>query len=159
MRTLSRWMPPAQIHKAPWWAWPLLPPLLLIAALCIPIGWLLGAKERGRRRKCYLERSGKSLYTFVREFNVRNTDTWILRAVYEALSKHLQLDGQPFPIRANDRWKEDLQIDSEDLDMDLLPEIAQRAGRSLQDTKANPFFNKVKTVRDLVAFLEHQPRL
>jgi hypothetical protein len=65
--------------------------------------------------------------------------------------------GRPLPIRTDDRWEEDLRIDPDDFD-ELVMDIARRAGRSMDDAAHNPFCGKVTTVRDLVTFLEHQPR-
>ena len=165
MRKLSRWISAAP-RKARWWAWPflvlllpLLVPVLLVALAFSPIGWLLGAKHRRQMRAWALERADESICTFVREFDVRHTDSWVLRAVHEELSRHLQIEGRPFQIHADDRWQEDLQIDEEDLNLDLLPAIAHRARHSLENTKNNPFYDRVKTIRDFVGFLEHQPRL
>jgi hypothetical protein len=42
--------------------------------------------------------------------------------------------------------------------MDLMAEISQRAGRSLSNTTANPYYDKVKTVGDLVLFFDTQPK-
>jgi hypothetical protein len=61
-------------------------------------------------------------------------------------------------VGADDNMTEDLRVDADDLDMDLVPHIAERAGRSLNDTRRNPLYGKVRTVRDLVAFLEAQPK-
>lgn len=173
MKKLSRWMPAAPVRKTPRWGWPVLvllvggfayllylvPWLLVVVVALVLIGWWLGAKHTRHMRAWALRRSGEDICTFVRDFDPRDTDTWVLRAVYEELSRYLQVDGRPFPIRADDRWAEDLQIDSEDIELDVLPDIAHRVGRSLEDTKKNPFYDRVKTVRDLVGFLEHQPRL
>jgi len=41
--------------------------------------------------------------------------------------------------------------------MGILVEILQRAGRSIDNTKNNPYFDKVRTVRDLVYFVNEQP--
>lgn len=173
MKTLSRWMPARPARKTSWWVWPILAllvggfgyllyrvPLLLVlvVALFLIARWLT-AKDTRHMRAWAQRRSGESICTFVREFDCRATDSWVLRAVYEELSRHLRVDGHRFPIRADDRWEEDLHVDSEDLTLGILPDIAHRAGRSLNDTEKNPFYDRVKTVRDLVGFFEHQPRL
>ncbi|MBD9426451.1 hypothetical protein IB232_14030 [Pseudomonas sp. PDM15] len=83
-------------------------------------------------------------------------DTWVLRAVYESLHGYL---GGRLPIRADDRLKQDLRLDDDDLDLDLLEEMARLSGRSLERTADNPWFDRVTSVRDLVLFLDHQTRL
>ena len=121
---------------------------------------LLLKGEHRRLRRLASDRQNENICDFVRKFDWRRTDTWVLRAVYEELSRHLAVDRRSLPIRADDYlWEDGLGIDSEDLD-DLALAIAARAGRSLDDTRKNPFYGgKVQTIRDLVAFMEHQPRL
>lgn len=62
-----------------------------------------------------------------------------------------------FPVRASDSLVNDLRIDSEDVE-DLLVDIAARSGHSLDETQSNPFYGKIDTVRDLVLFINSQPR-
>jgi hypothetical protein len=62
------------------------------------------------------------------------------------------------PIRAADRFLEDLDLDGDDLD-EIHGEAALLAGRSTADAEKNPMGKNVKTVGDLVAFLHHQDRL
>jgi hypothetical protein len=132
--------------------------LLLVLAFGIVI-WLETVRARRYRRRLAVSRSGESICTFVEGFNCHQTDTWVLRAVYEELSKFLAVDGRPLPVRADDRCCErDLKIDPEDLD-DLAVDIAFRARRSMKNTKQNPFYGRVKTVRDMVSFFEFQPRV
>jgi hypothetical protein len=73
--------------------------------------------------------------------------TWIIRAVYQEFSNSLS-----FPVRASDGF------DAEDLDS-FAVDIAERTGRSLKNTEANPMFGRVRTVHDLIMFLHHQPAL
>jgi acyl carrier protein len=103
-------------------------------------------------------RAGESICEFAREFDIREVDSWIVRAVYEQIQGQLQHVHSSFPVRASDRLKEDLHLDDDDLDMDLAVQIEQRTGRSIDDTNANPYFGKVKTVRDLVLFFQFQPK-
>jgi len=63
-----------------------------------------------------------------------------------------------FPVRASDMLLDDLQIDSDDIE-DLWVEIATRSGHSRDEIENNPFYGKVKTVRDLVLLINAQPRL
>jgi hypothetical protein len=117
------------------------------------------AHKRHKKRLGVLaeSRSGESICEFARSFERNEIDTWVVRAVYEQLQRYL--GGEiPVPIRATDRLKEDLPIDTEDLEMDLIAEISQRTGRSLKNTTANPYYNKVTTVEDLVLFFNAQPK-
>jgi hypothetical protein len=132
--------------------------LYIISAISILI-WVQTFWERRSRRRLALTRSGESICTFVDSFDCRHTDTWILRAIYEELSRYLAVEGHPIPVRADDQCFEgDLEIDREDLD-DLVVDAAARSGRSMDGATRNPYYGKVRTVRDLVGFLEHQPRL
>jgi hypothetical protein len=60
-------------------------------------------------------------------------------------------------VRADDLLKEDLLLDDDDLDMDLAQEVEARTGISMDESGSNPYFGKVKTVRDLVFFFQNQP--
>ncbi|HVX90748.1 MAG TPA: hypothetical protein VHC20_03920, partial [Candidatus Paceibacterota bacterium] len=92
-----------------------------------------------------------------RSFERRRVDTWVIRAVYEQLQSHLGTE-KPVPIRATDSLANDLLVDDEDLDMDIAEEILQRTGRSMKDTERNPYYGKVRTVADLVYFVNEQPK-
>ena len=49
-------------------------------------------------------------------------------------------------------------MDDEDLE-DIALEIARRARRSFENFEQNPLYGKVKTVGDLVSFVNRQPLL
>lgn len=138
------------------WAVALQPMLLLaLSGLALLMRHQL---ERERRHLATLavQRDGESICQFARSFARREVDTWVVRAVYESLHGYL---GGRLPIRADDRLRQDLRLDDDDLDLDLLEQMALLSGRSLVRTVDNPWFGRVTTVRDLVSFLEHQPRL
>lgn len=139
-------------------AWAIaLQPMLLLALSCLA---LLAHHQLGRERRhlatLAAQRDGESICQFARSFARREVDTWVVRAVYESLHGYL---GGRLPIRAADRLKQDLRLDADDLDLDLLEQMARLSGRSLERTADNPWFDRVMTVRDLVSFLVHQPRL
>lgn len=104
------------------------------------------------------QREGQTICEFARDFDTRAVDTWIIRAVYEQLQGRLRHVHPLFPVRADDRLKEDLLLDDDDLDMDLAPEVEMRTGRLIDNSATNPYFGKVKTVRDFVHFFQNQPR-
>jgi hypothetical protein len=56
------------------------------------------------------------------------------------------------------RLVEDLCIDPEDLWWDLLPEVAERSGHSLDQAESSPLCGKVETVGDFVRFITWQPQ-
>jgi hypothetical protein len=134
--------------------WPI--PVVLLT-LVIAAAVVVKTRQRRRQlRRTAAARSGESLCTFARALPVRDMDPWVVRAVFEQLQLHLQ-DGCPdFPLRPSDRLVEDLRIDPEDLEPDLVGQIAQRTGRPLTNAKGNPYFGKVFTVEDLVRFFTAQ---
>ena len=103
-------------------------------------------------------RPGESLCTFARALEVRSTDTWIIRAVYEQLQDHLKGEYPSFPLRPTDRLKEDLMLDPDDLDFEIAGEISERTGRTLAEARQNPYYDRVTTVADLVGFFCAQAR-
>ena len=176
MRIASRHMPPFERRSSPVGAWLLVAGLAAAVAhlvLTRPVAFLavsgtlavlvLLAHRQGRRERRQLRalasaREGHTICEFARDFNAREVDTWVVRAVYEQLQGHLADAHSSFPLRADDRLKEDLRLDDEDLDMDIVQEIASRTGRSLDASASNPYFGRVRTVRDLVLFFQNQPR-
>lgn len=125
-------------------------------------GLFLVARKEMRRdeehlRRLARKREGESICEFARDFDLRQIDTWIVRAVYEQLQQRLTHVHPAFPVRAADRLKEDLHLDDDDLDLDIAEEVEQRTGRSLDGSNANPYFGKVGTVGDLVLFFQAQP--
>lgn len=175
MRTLSRNMPP--VPKAPWTlgtyvafgvlavlgvgvlylltvhvaAWIILGGLFLV-------GFILNRKHHRHLRHMAAERSGEDLCSFVRAFDRRVADPWVLRAVYEELQPYCTFPGGVLPLRPSDRLEKDLKIDGEELDY-LALDIARRCWRSMENSERNPFYSRVQTVHDLVSFFSHQPSL
>jgi hypothetical protein len=102
-------------------------------------------------------RGNDSICSFAKSFDTREVDTWVIRAVYEQLQHYLSSTHPEFPVRAEDTLDGCLISDSEDLDLDLVQEIAERTGRSLENADRNPYYGKVRTARDLVLFFNAQP--
>jgi hypothetical protein len=171
MKPPSKRMPAPPVHKMRPWGW------LVVTALLTGLGYcmyrqpylllfIIGAAIFGYlatiyniryRRVLAASRKEDNICDFVRSFDRGTTDTWILRAVYEELGRHLSVDGRAIPIRPSDECEKDLKIDPEDLD-DLGVDIAYRAQRSMDGAERNPLYGKVHTVADIVTFLEYQPR-
>lgn len=112
--------------------------------------------QRRRLRALAAQRCGESICDFARSFDARAVDTWVIRAVYEALQDYMASPYPNFPVRASDRLLKTIVADPDDLDMVLVPEIAERTGRSLEHVKLNQHFGKVVTVSDLVLFMNAQ---
>ena len=132
--------------------------LLVIAGIALlVIVWTAIAQpkiERYFQNLCE-ERSGLSICEFAREFDPKVVDTWVIRAVYEQLQAALPTKKN-VPIKASDSLFDTLMLDEDDLDLDLVEEIAQRTSLSLEGYESNPYYGKVTTARNLVLFFNHQ---
>lgn len=114
-------------------------------------------RSEARRALLASVRSDGGLCEFARSFDCRTVDTWVIRAVYEELQEELGGVGG-FSLKPTDRLMEDLGIDPHDLDLTVVPVIATRTGRSLDNCTANPYFGRVKSLGDLVQFFNALPR-
>ena len=123
--------------------------------ILVATGWIISLKAARRKESLAHERKEESICGFARSFDRHATDPVILRAVYETVQA--QRGPPTIPIRAADRFLEDLDLDDDDLD-EIYGEAALLACRSTADAEKNPLWNRVKTVGDLVAFLHHQDR-
>ena len=166
MPTFSRWMaPPRQpMNRLAAWLLFLLPGALLVTTAAytgwgkFALGawlaiWILGAMTNRRQlQRLAAGRENEDIGTFARSFDRRREpfDPHVVRAVWDAFQPYLQFRSRSVPVRATDRIDEDLHIDWDDIDMGLLEEVAQRAGRSLDDLEANPYYGRVSTVGDFV---------
>ncbi len=136
------------------WSSPIL--LLFVPPIAIYV-YLDNKKQKEHYQIQLAKREGKSICEFARYFDCRNIDTWVVRAVYEQLENYMSNDKEAFPILPKDDIFDDLRIDDEDFDLDIVEEIAQRTGRSLENVEANPYYGKVNVVENLVYFFNEQP--
>lgn len=132
------------------------PPFLRFV-MCFPCILVFVGFRRDKRRFQRLANSriGESICGFARSFDVRATDTWVIRAAYQDLQ--LIVNVPNFPVRASDLLAADLGLEPEDVE-DLLVDVARRTGRSLDKTESNPYYGRVNSVKDLVLFINAQPR-
>ncbi|MEZ5594388.1 MAG: hypothetical protein R3F53_28335 [Gammaproteobacteria bacterium] len=155
MRKPSRLIPSAISNRMPWllgwWLsalglyvalWALVNYPLVIGPLIV-LSFALSKLEKQRLKRIADSRSEESICQFARAFDARTVDTRIIRAVYDELSAYLDSRASPFPLRASDQLfhRKGLNIDEDDLN-DLVLIIAQRAGRSIENTQDNPFTAK-----------------
>ena len=174
MRTLSRHLPPLQAEDR---RTPLLGKVILLVILALVGYWIYSSPLKatiglgtitvlvagsmiieGRRVARIRHERDDTICDFRRSFDLRQIDPWIIRATYEAFGAWFDAKQAKFPLRASDSIDDDLKIDWEDLD-DLFHEVAQRAGYDISKYEANPFYGKVKTVKDFVIFFTHQPKI
>lgn len=134
----------------------------IFVGIIVPLVTLGTAAARRQRRELAVKlraaRKGDALCRFARDFDCRKVDTWLVRATFEEVQGAWHgVGGGPVPLRAGDRWREDLRFNGDDLE-EIGTRIAGRAGYSLADTRGNPLYGKVRTVDEIVAFMRHQPR-
>lgn len=131
--------------------------MAVLLVLCA-MAHLQGKRDQRKLLALAATRTGQTICEFTRDFDARAVDTWIIRAVYEQLQGQLNHIHPAFPVRADDRLKEDLFLDDDDLDMELAQDVEARTGRTLDGSANNPYSGKVVTVRDFVLFFQSQPR-
>jgi hypothetical protein len=140
------------------WLWFSPTRLLTVGSLILGL-WILcsltSLKEKRRFDQLARERAGESICQFSRQFRGQSFDPVVVRAVYELTQE--QFGRSDVPVRATDRFAEDYSISGEDID-DLGIDAARLAHRSMEEAERNPMYGRVRTVGDLVRFLQHQPR-
>jgi hypothetical protein len=138
-------------------------PVPTLVVIAVVGAFAVVSSQHDKRRIAALRRlgqwrHGQSICNFAREFNLREVDPWVVRAVYEQLQAELREVHPNFPIRAADKLVGSLVLDADDLDMGLIQEIEARTMRSLNRSNDNPYYGRVLTVRELVLFFNAQPR-
>ena len=81
----------------------------------------------------YCHRTQRRKHLHIRPRPRRRLDPWAVRAAYEELQA-----ATGFPLRPTDKLTRDLRLDYDDLDLDMLADIANRCGRLLDATENNP---------------------
>ncbi|TDF34657.1 hypothetical protein EYS14_23150 [Alteromonadaceae bacterium M269] len=114
--------------------------------------------EHRRMKKIALGRGQANICEYARSFNYRVVDTKIMREVWNEVQLLLgKFGGEPFPIKADDKFEETYRIHPDDID-DIYWDVADRLGIETGNVEVNPYFEQVATVKDLVLFLDAQPR-
>lgn len=110
-------------------------------------------------KKIALARGKPDICRFAHQFDRRTVDTKVIREVFEAVQDWMgTYNGVPFPVEASDDFDEYYAMDPFDLE-DIHKDISKKLNRSMENPMANPYWRKVKTVKDLVMFIHHQPKL
>jgi hypothetical protein len=125
--------------------------LMLLAAIGLVMDFI-------RFRRLARKRTGLTICQFARSFDFRRVDTKIIRAAYEGLQEWAGGGVKNFPVMASDDIAGLYRIEDEELD-DFAKELAHKLGRDWNDHEKNPLYGKVITVRDLVLFLNFQPKV
>ena len=132
---------------------------LAILGVLVLIPFLTKPGRKKRVGAIRHERANEDIGSFARAFDRRGepqVDPWAIRAVWDALTPLTAAGGQTIPLRPTDRWEADLGIDPEDIE-DLVPQLVEQCERAPGDWKANPFYERLSTVGELVYFISAQP--
>lgn len=134
-------------------------PWLLAAGTAVAVfGAYANWKHNNKLKALANERVDESICTFARSFDRKQVDTWVIRAIYEELQLYAEFPNGTCPLNASDNLEKVLNVDPEEIE-DLIPIVAQRTGRSLENTEVNPYYGKIKTVGDFVLFINSQPKI
>ncbi|MEZ5716752.1 MAG: hypothetical protein R3D85_17360 [Paracoccaceae bacterium] len=115
---------------------------------------LLSRLDAPRCNRIAAARRGENICTFTRALDLRRLDPWVVRAVYEELQA-----ATAFPLRPTDTLTRDLRLDEGDLHLEMIPNIARRIGRSLDDGGNDLGTGPIETISDLIEFLDARPQL
>lgn len=174
MRKLSRWRPAARnvIHVPVWFIPSFVILGIILLGLFAPIqyaltlsafvllGYLGSVVMNHRLRRQAEGRQGEDIGTFARSFNRRDEpfDPWVVRATWDALQPYVTFRGGSLPLRASDRLDK-LPIDPEDLENEVIEEVAERSGHVHEPLAFQHARSSIKTVGDFVKFISSQPRV
>ena len=171
MRSLSRWMPsrPQPVTSPVAYSLVALVAVGLLAAAIFSTGGrvVLGIVliialhniwDDRRVRRLAMTRRGENICTFARSFDRRETDFWVVRAVHDELRPYCTFRGGRLPVRRSDSLTDDLHIEGDDLES-IARAATVRVGRVFGELEANPWYGRVATVGDMVAFVQHQPKV
>jgi hypothetical protein len=133
---------------------------LIWGLLCVflAVSTLMDVINTRRLRRLARQRLGDSICSFARSLDYRRLDTKVIRAVYEGMQDNLARVCPAFPVRTSDDVAQMYRIDPEDYE-DIVVEIADRVGRSLDDYERNPYYSQTSTIVGLIEFLCAQPRV
>ena len=119
---------------------------------------ILVALDHRRMKKIAIERGKPDICNYARSFDYRNIDTKIMREVYNLVQEWAgKFDEIPFPVQADDSFDEIYKMDPDDLD-EIYFEVTEKLGISKENAEANPYYDRVETVKDLVLFLNEQSK-
>ncbi len=114
--------------------------------------------QNRRLKKLASKRVGEDIGTFARSFDHRKIDTWVIRAVHEEMLAYMTFLDGVCPIRASDKVLEVLRMEEDDIE-DIIEIVLQRTGHTNENMEENPYYGKIETIKDLVLFLDAQPKL
>ncbi|MFZ6817067.1 hypothetical protein [Undibacterium sp. Ji22W] len=133
--------------------------IIIIFGIAIIIFASISFLDHRRMRSIALNRKTSTICTYARSFDYRNVDTKIMREVYNHIQAWVgKYEGIGFPVEASDSFNETYKMDPDDLS-DIYFEITGKLGICTDDPTSNPYWNQVTTVKNLVLFLNRQPKI
>lgn len=129
-------------------------PALGIALSCFVAFYTIGGvciylRERSIARA----RPGENFDTFTKPLDLKRFDPEIIKDVYYTLQSCVS-----FPLRPSDDLWHELGMDWGEFDLDLVPELIDRANRVFDDDIDRTRLEAINTVLDLIEFLDTLPR-
>ncbi len=119
---------------------------------------VLIALNNRRMKKIAIERGNPDICSYARSFDYRNVDTKIMREVYNLVQEWAgKFDGIPFPVQADDSFDGIYKMDPDDID-EIYFSVTKELGISKENAEANPYYDRVETVKDMVHFLNEQSK-
>jgi hypothetical protein len=132
--------------------------LYIIGALIL-VGLIYGVFDHFRMKTLAQKRGEPNICEYARSFDYRNVDTNVMREVWKEVQDYLgNYNGTPFTVQADDLFKDTYNLHPDDLD-EIYWTVADRLGIDTESPEENPYFNQVTSVRNLVMFLHHQPKV
>lgn len=130
--------------------------IILFVVFLIVVGAIY---DHYRMKKIALNRKEVDICIYARSFDYRNVDTKIMREVFNKVQEWAgSYNKKPFPVQAEDSFDDLYKMDPDDLD-EIYWEVADKLGISTDRAEDNPYYNKVKSVKELVLFLDSQPKV
>lgn len=116
--------------------------------------------RNGRRfKELASERQGESICSFARAFDCGSVDTWVIRAVYDAMQPYCcEFGRNKLPLRPDDELGSMFRMDIFDFD-EIAESIGRRTGRSCEELSDIVEVERIATVRDLVMYFTNAKRV
>ena len=132
--------------------------IIILISLFLVVFWVVSAKYYRKMKQIAIKRGNPDICAYARSFDCKNVDTKIIREVFEQIQKWAgKYNDIPFPVQAEDHFDDLYCIDPDDLN-EIYIEIAEKLNISTENIENNPYWNQIETVKDLVLFLDNQPR-
>jgi hypothetical protein len=137
------------------WPFPVGVIFCVLVVACVTVPWI----DNRRLRRLAAERTREDIGTFAVAFDpcTEPFDPEVVRAVWDALDPYTKFRGGKLPLRPADDLSHTFGFEGDDLG-DLIDEVAERSGHTLERKESNPLFGRVKTVGDVVRFVTFQPK-